>query len=64
MVGAKEMAPYTGARRLLYKVVGVGAQMLSNLGLLKFDGTNMRPPRDLGMMIRNILNVNGVFYSK
>ena len=34
IVGTKEIAPYTGATRLLYKVVGVGAQMLSNLRLL------------------------------
>lgn len=31
MVRDKGIAPYTGAKRLLYKVVRVGAQVLSNL---------------------------------
>jgi hypothetical protein len=65
MVGTKEFSPYTGAKMLLYMVVGVGgADVIQSETRLLLMCTHMRPPRDIRMMIRNILNVNGVFYSK
>src|SRR5258708_39393763 len=51
MVGAKGFAPYTGAKRLLYKVVAAGGAggIQSETALMAM--THMRRPRDLCMMI-------------
>lgn len=59
IVGKRDFALYDGAKKLLYKAGCRRHRRYPIIALM----ANMRPTRDLCMMIRCILNVN-VFYSK